>query len=179
MRGMTGKTFHDEVPPIVRPTVRVLLLDDADRLLLFRSENRLTGESFWFAAGGAIEPGESAQEAAVRELEEETGLSGAELGPEVWRRRHVLDWDGVVTDIRERFFLARVPAFEIDTTGWTEAERISVLEHRWWGVSAMRALDARRAAGRARDRLVPMDLADRLTHLLLQGPPERPIEVGL
>jgi len=158
-----------DVEPVARPTARVLLLDDADRLLLFRSlDDR--GAAFWYPVGGRVEAGETVQDAAVRELHEETGLSNVQLGPEVWRRRHVVGWRGVEYDIRERWFIARVDRFDIDTSGFTHAERTEVLEHRWWSPAEL---------ANAKERLVPADLAARLTELLTKGPPAEPREVGI
>ena len=57
----------------VRPAVRILLLDESDRLLLFRATNPDTGQRFWLSPGGGIEPGEDVAAAARRELFEETG----------------------------------------------------------------------------------------------------------
>jgi 8-oxo-dGTP pyrophosphatase MutT (NUDIX family) len=88
--------------PQMRHAVRVLLLDDRDRVLLFRSEQPETATPFWFPAGGGLEDGEDARAAAVREVAEETGLVDVELGPEVWHRRHVFSWHGVLWDQRER-----------------------------------------------------------------------------
>lgn len=50
---------------------QVVLLD-ADRILLARHQRR--GGSYWVLPGGAVEPGETPEEAAVREVLEETGL---------------------------------------------------------------------------------------------------------
>lgn len=154
---------------MVRPTARVLLLDDADRLLLFRSLDD-GGAAFWYPAGGGVEAGETVHDAAVRELYEETGLSNVRLGPEVWRRRHVVGWRGVRYDIRERWFIARVDQVEIDTRGFTHSERAEVLEHRWWSPEEL---------ANAKERLVPADLAERLAELLTNGPPAEPLEVGI
>ncbi|MCC7267714.1 MAG: NUDIX domain-containing protein [Caulobacteraceae bacterium] len=54
----------------VRPTVRVLLLDPEDRLLLFRGRLPAQPDSapFWFTCGGGIEPGETVEDAALREI---------------------------------------------------------------------------------------------------------------
>lgn len=61
--------------PRLRHAVRVLLLDERDRVLLFRGEEPDTGRAFWFPAGGGLEEGEDVQSAAVREVTEETGLA--------------------------------------------------------------------------------------------------------
>lgn len=155
--------------PVLRPGARVLLVDDAARLLLFRDTDEATGEPFWYPPGGALEPGEDAAAAAVREVREETGLDVV-LGPEVWHRRHVAGWGGVTYDCRERWFLARCAAFDIDTSGFTDDERRAITEHRWVPVADL--------AGWT-ERLVPADLAVRLAALLADGPPPAPIEVGI
>ena len=53
----------------------VVLLDERGRALLVRQNY---GAGLWGIPGGAVEPGESPPEAAVREAREETGL-GVEL----------------------------------------------------------------------------------------------------
>ena len=107
----------------VRHSVRVLLLDDDDRLLLFRGDDPDTGAPFWFPAGGGLEDGEDVLTAAARELAEETGLVDIPLGPEVWRRRHVFTWRGVEWDQRERWFMARVRHFEPDGRAMSATEK--------------------------------------------------------
>ncbi|MEV1242658.1 NUDIX domain-containing protein [Nonomuraea sp. NPDC049750] len=53
---------------IARPSTRVVLIDAADRLLLFSSRNRLDGTVRWYTPGGGLQPGETHQDAALREL---------------------------------------------------------------------------------------------------------------
>ncbi len=75
------------------------ILVHEDRVLLVR---RSKTESFlpgvWGVPCGKVEPGEKPDEAAVRELREETGLDGIVVRyvgetafPSVWRGRHVLN----------------------------------------------------------------------------------------
>ena len=66
--------------------VRVVVLDDDDRLLLVKQSHE--GNDIWMAPGGGIEEGESAAEAAVREVREETGLD-IEVGPLIWHVEEV------------------------------------------------------------------------------------------
>jgi 8-oxo-dGTP pyrophosphatase MutT (NUDIX family) len=61
---------------LVLPSAAVLPRDDAGRVLLVRISD--TGQ--WAAIGGAIEPDESPEQAALREAEEEAGVT-LRLGP--------------------------------------------------------------------------------------------------
>ncbi len=165
---MPRASGHQGTPePILRATVRVLLIDDAERVLLFASASD-SDEPFWFPPGGGMEPGETAEEAARRELREETGLRDLTLAGEIGRRRHVFAINGVLHDFRERWFLARVPAFTIDTSGFTPLEIATIPRHHWWTVAELE---------RAAERLVPARLADLVQQLLRDGVPPEPIEL--
>ena len=52
--------------------VRVIVLDDENRMLMVCHHHE--DRDIWMVPGGGIEEGESSLEAAVREVEEETGL---------------------------------------------------------------------------------------------------------
>ena len=138
-----------------RRAVRVLVVDEADRMLLFLdSDLGLTPVAHWWVTpGGGVDPGESDHEAAVRELREETGLTiGADqlVGP-FFTRTVVHGYSDKVVDQREVFLLVRVPAFEIDTTGHTEEELLTVADIRWWTRDQLAATD---------DDVWPRDLLD-------------------
>ena len=155
-------------PPVHRPTVRVLLLDAADRLLLLRNVDE-SGAGFWCPAGGGIEPGETAEAAARRELHEETGLRDAVLGPVVGHRRSVVSWDGVAYDCHEVWFVVRVISHVVDVSGFTEEERAEITDLRWWTPAEL---------ARADERLVPRDLAALVQRLITDGPPDLPLALG-
>jgi 8-oxo-dGTP pyrophosphatase MutT (NUDIX family) len=154
--------------PVVRPTVRVLLLaDDADatKVLLFKAI-----DGYWFPPGGALEPSESYEQAAQREVAEETGLMTIELGPHIWNRRDVFEWRGELIDVQERWYLTLVPnVFDIDVAGWTPEEREDIVDYRWWSIDEL---------GGATEPLVPRALATLIRDLLRDGAPDSPVEVG-
>lgn len=119
----------DRVP---RPAARILLVDRAGRVLLFRFVTGDERPPFWCTPGGALDPGEDYPAAARRELFEETGLD-ADPGPEV-AHRHIefetIERVPVVAD--ERWFRVDTDAAVIDRSGHTELERKVMLEERWF-----------------------------------------------
>ncbi len=115
----------------LRPAARILLTDPAGRVLLFRftPEDR---PPFWCTPGGALDPGESYEAAARRELREETGLD-LDCGPEVARRQvEFVTIEGVPVDADERYFAVRTETTAIDSGGHTDLEQRVMREWRWF-----------------------------------------------
>lgn len=114
-----------------RPAARILLLDAADRVLLFRFD-AADRAPFWATPGGAVDPGESYEDAARRELFEETGIH-ADPGPEVLQRVvEFVTLEDVAVIADERYFLVRTEATDIDTAAHTELERRVMQTYRWF-----------------------------------------------
>ena len=156
--------------PVLRPAARVLLVDPTDRVLLLRFSSGGSGYTWWTTPGGGLGAGESHEEAARREVFEETGLRDCGLGPCVWVREHVFPWNGRRYRQQERFFVAEVEAFEPRGARFTEDEAAMVQEHRWWTADEIE---------QSPERFAPRRLGSLLRLLLAQGPPLAPLDVGL
>ncbi|HEY9290949.1 MAG TPA: NUDIX domain-containing protein [Microlunatus sp.] len=118
-----------------RTASRVIIADPDDRILLFcDTDPGFPDLRWWVTPGGGIDPGESERQAAVRELAEETGLQITEprlIGP-VARRRVQHGYSDQVLDQDEAFFVLRAEPFVVDSSAFTEEEKITMVEHRWW-----------------------------------------------
>lgn len=157
-----------EEGPKPRSAARIILIDASDRILLFRFDSPVSHRSWWVTPGGGLEPGETHRGAALRELREETGLTGVNLSRCVWHREHEFTWLGRHLLQQERFFVARVSSWQVDTKEHTEEELEVITEHRWWGLDEIRASEA---------VFAPRRLADYLPPILAGDLPKRPISL--
>jgi 8-oxo-dGTP pyrophosphatase MutT (NUDIX family) len=93
--------------PMHRVSARVLPVSpDGEVLLLQDRDPTYPGVLRWGTIGGALDPGETLQEAAVRELYEETGLVAdpASLTRPFHRSTHDFSYDGVTYRGDNTFF---------------------------------------------------------------------------
>ncbi len=137
-----------------------MLLDPIGRILLMKG--RLPSDpgapGAWFTVGGGIEPGESLEAAALREIREETGFTDARLGPVLWEAETIRhDRAARPVLIRETFIAAACAGGEPDRGGWRALERAFVDDIRWWTLPDLAA---------CAEPVFPGDLAARLAAVL-------------
>lgn len=126
-----------------RQAARVLLLDGEGRTLLFRGSDPARPEDgqWWFTPGGGLEPGESIEQAARRELREETGVRVSDLGPPIHQDHVEFPFDGRMLHQHQTYYRVRVDDPTVDVSGWTELERRALSEYRWWRIEDLRTTE--------------------------------------
>lgn len=120
----------------LRPAARLIVLDPEGRALMFRYD--VPGrDPFWVTAGGEVDPGETFEDAARRELLEETGIT-ADPGPQIARMTpEFITVEGEPVQADERFFLVRVADTAVSTAGHTELEQRLMTQHRWFTLAEL------------------------------------------
>jgi len=132
----------------VRRSARLIVLNPRDQVLLFqfdypairdpadpRGEDQPT--IFWCTPGGGLDPGESYEQAAHRELWEETGLRVESLGTPVFDEEKVVQIYGQPKLHRNRYYLIHVPTSELSISQFTQIEINTYRSHRWWTVAEL------------------------------------------
>ena len=117
--------------------------------------------------GGGLRSGESFEDAALRELEEETGIEPASAGLWVWTRRLSLRYQAEDWLQAERYFVVRVSTPDTLRNS-TEEEEIADIQ--WWSLESLRESDA---------VFFPEPFAELLEPLLNGELPPEPLEIGL
>jgi 8-oxo-dGTP pyrophosphatase MutT (NUDIX family) len=171
-----------------------VLLDDADRVLLLQAVDPFDpGKGAWWELpGGGMEGSEPSGVAAARELYEETGMAGVDMGPCVWQHRARFTFAGYRFDQQEHIHVARAGAgagagvgsgagagfvgdegrVEYRPAGLEALEAMAFRGARWWPVDEL----ARHVADGG--RVIPPWLVEQLPAVLVAGWPAEPIDMG-
>ena len=157
--------MNHEVPAGARPVARILLLDVSDRLLLLQAVHAADGYTFWTAPGGGVEAGETFEDAARRELREETGLDLA-VDRWVWTRHHIYTWNARPANQYERFFVARTA----DSAIRPQKQDSHVIAHRWWSLSQLL---------NSVEEFAPQRMAALISDIIRGDYPDAPIDCGI
>lgn len=160
-----------------RRSIRVLLFNSENEILLLRAEDPTTTTvdgsyrgPFWFPVGGEIESGESIEEAARREVFEETGITEVKLGPLVWFGTFDLVLSGKPTRLFQEFIVGRTEQRETTLAHLTEAEKRVLTHARWFSLDEMGAYE---------EMIYPAILKTDLADIAAGNYPDEPIEVEL
>ncbi|MDQ1513245.1 MAG: hypothetical protein QOC59_1087 [Microbacteriaceae bacterium] len=119
---------------LVRRAARVLLIDEDERVLLIEGRDPAEPQlgSWWITPGGGREGDETPEQAAVREVQEETGLRLPAVEGPVWQRSATFRFDGVLIEQHEDYFTARVTHFSPVGAALTDLELRATQSMRWW-----------------------------------------------
>lgn len=118
-----------------RHVARAILVNDKNQCFLFNLKLPWIRGSVWMAAGGGMEAGESPETALVRELEEETGLTGVNVGDPLWEIQFSFQYDNEIRPIHERYYLVRTKDFSPKFDGMEQYEIDALIEFRWWSLA--------------------------------------------
>lgn len=129
-------------------TIRsVLLLNDDNELLLLHVNDPKTTPidgkhhgPFWCLVGGKIEPYETIQEAAMREIYEETGMKKEEieLGPIVWFGEFDFVLAGTPTHQKEIFIVAKSTQKNVSLANLTPEEQTVIKKAAWFSLEKIK-----------------------------------------
>jgi len=156
-------------------SARALLIDPRDRVLLIKlalgrsaPEPTAVRQTFWLTPGGSLHPGESFEDALLREIFEETGLRLSHPGHWVWTSPKRIVRDGQPVDTLARVYIQRVPTFEPMPTALTPEEREIFCELRWWTLEEI---------ADSSETFIPRQLALLLKPLLTGTWPTEPVRI--
>jgi len=158
--------------PIPRVAARVVLVDPSDAFLLIQSHDPTIEGSpvWWHVPGGGLDPGETPQQGAIREIAEEVGIQLVDVGPTVGTRTTRFTFAGSAYVQQESFFVVRVPErVDVDPSKWTETEQLATLGWAWWTLDELLA---------STETIYPRGLGALLTDWLASGPGAEPVLVA-
>jgi G:T/U-mismatch repair DNA glycosylase len=148
------RELHAWLEPVQRQAVRALVVDRDGRVLLVQYRRPVGDDTWWGTPGGGIEPGESHEQALVRELREEIGLEGFELGAQLFEHVGEFPWARRLFRQVNTTYVVRVREHEPRATVDLAAEGVAGV--RWWTRDELESSAA---------RFAPPDLVERVRTL--------------
>lgn len=147
--------------PIRRFASRILLINPSHQILLFKiryQSGALAGLTYWATPGGKLRGNESFEQAAARELEEETGITVQSVGGCIDRRKFLWKMPNGKTVLAvENYYMVRTATHELSPVKWSEAERNVICEVKWWSATDL---------DQCCEKMFPADLSSLLAETL-------------
>lgn len=161
----------------IRPAVRVLLINNNKLLLMcvedfdIHAPGAKKNKRFWCTIGGGIEGSESVQDAALREIYEETGIApeAVELGPVVWKSEIDLMLKGILTRLAEQFIVAKTQQKDVALHKLTSDEQEVVKKLEWFSLEQIK---------NSQEIIFPVLLATHLPTILTGNYPKQPVDIS-
>lgn len=126
-----------------RKSARLLIASPQNTVLLFRfrhTTGALAGDDYWATPGGGLEQDETFEQAAIRELREETGIRIETVGEPVAHRRFEMQLpNGEWVISVEQYFVVHAQAQALCSDEWTAHETQVMADHHWWSAEELKA----------------------------------------
>jgi 8-oxo-dGTP pyrophosphatase MutT (NUDIX family) len=153
-----------------RVGARVLLLDQHDRVLLIHARDPDNPSHHWWELpGGGLDHGETPEQAARREVTEETGIELDQVGPKLWIRESRFRYRNRDHHRIDHVYLATCThPTPTANTSFTENEKASVIERTWFTATELHT---------SPDKLLPAELPTLLDAILARQLPEQPLHL--
>lgn len=164
---------------LVRSSINIILLNPNNEILLMCADDPKTTTmegkyhgKFWFPIGGQIEKDETIEQAAYREIFEESGIKQDEviLGPVVWFGEFDLILAGTPSRLKQQFIVAKTKKTKISLSNLTTEEKEVVKKVEWFSLEEIK---------NCKDIVYPILLPKYLPDILAGKYPNKPIEIDL
>lgn len=159
-----------------RLTARIVVLNDRGQVLLFQVQDSQpvheaypTMVDYWITPGGGVEPNETLQQAALRELWEETGIRADQISPCVWYFERVLRLPHKSFRLQEYFFVVRISSAAVSRANMLDYERRMLVNNHWWSPEEI---------SQTAEQFLPPQLPALLPPLLAGNLPLEPIRLS-
>jgi 8-oxo-dGTP pyrophosphatase MutT (NUDIX family) len=128
----------------IRNVARVIVVNNADEILLVKHSDKAAINpdqpdvlTYWVPPGGGLEEGETFEQAAIRELREETGVEISEVEKCILTREVDLFYGKEFLTQHEQFFLARISGKQ-SLSNFTPNDAEVIVDARWWRIAEIK-----------------------------------------